>query len=471
MGALDLNGLTVVRAAQAIRTREVSPLELTEAYLDRIARLNPQVNAYVTVTAERARADARRATDELDAGKGRGPLHGVPVALKDLYETAGIRTTGGAKIHADYVPAADCTVARRLRDAGTILLGKLNTHEYAYGVTTTNPHFGATRNPWNLEHIPAGSSGGSGAAIAAGLATATTGTDTGGSIRMPASVCGVVGLKPTYGRVSKAGVIPLSYLFDHAGPITRTVEDAAVMLNVLAGYDPADATSVRTPVDDYTADIDGGVRGLRIGVPRAFFFTQLDDEVAAAVERALEELRRLGAEVRDVEIDGVEPGVGATFGLVLAEAQEIHAQSLRTRPDDFGADVRAILTTPAPDSQTLMLALRARDALTVSTRCALESVDLLVTPTTPIPAARIGEEIVRYGGVEESILLAMIRCTAPFNATGLPALSLPCGFTRAGLPIGLQLVGRSFDERTVLRAGHAYERATEWHARTPPLAG
>jgi aspartyl-tRNA(Asn)/glutamyl-tRNA(Gln) amidotransferase subunit A len=471
MGALDLNGLTVVRAAQAIRTREVSPLELTEAYLDRIARLNPEVNAYITVTAERARADARRATDELAAGKARGPLHGIPVALKDLYETAGIRTTGGAKIHADYVPAADCTVARRLHDAGTILLGKLNTHEYAYGVTTTNPHFGATRNPWNLEHIPAGSSGGSGAAIAAGLATATTGTDTGGSIRMPASVCGVVGLKPTYGRVSKAGVIPLSYLFDHTGPITRTVEDAALMLNVLAGYDPADATSVRTPVDDYTAEIGAGIRGLRIGVPRAYFFAQLDDEVAAAVERALEELRRLGAEVRDIELDGVELGVGATFGLVLTEAQEIHAEALRTRSDDFGADVRAILTTPAPDPQTLMIALRARDALTVSTRCALESVDLLVTPTTPIPAARIGEEIVRYGGVEESILLAMIRCTAPFNATGLPALSIPCGFTRAGLPIGLQLVGRPFDERIVLRAGHAYERATEWHARTPPLAG
>jgi aspartyl-tRNA(Asn)/glutamyl-tRNA(Gln) amidotransferase subunit A len=281
----------------------------------------------------------------------------------------------------------------------------------------------------------------------------------------------VVGLKPTYGRVSKAGVIPLSYLFDHTGPITRTVEDAALMLNVLAGYDPADATSVRTPVDDYTAEIGAGIRGLRIGVPRAYFFAQLDDEVAAAVERALEELRRLGAEVRDIELDGVELGVGATFGLVLTEAQEIHAEALRTRSDDFGADVRAILTTPAPDPQTLMIALRARDALTVSTRCALESVDLLVTPTTPIPAARIGEEIVRYGGVEESILLAMIRCTAPFNATGLPALSIPCGFTRAGLPIGLQLVGRPFDERIVLRAGHAYERATEWHARTPPLAG
>ena len=469
MGELDLNGLTLARAARALRARELSAVELTEAYLSRIEQLNPRVNAYVTVTAERARADARRAADELATGKTRGPLHGIPVALKDLYETAGIRTTGGAKIHADYVPVQDCTVAKRLRDAGTILLGKLNTHEYAYGVTTNNPHFGPTRNPWNLEHIPGGSSGGSGAAIAAGLATATTGTDTGGSIRMPASVCGVVGLKPTYGRVSKAGVLPLSYLFDHAGPITRTVEDAALVLNAIAGYDPADATTVRTPVDDYTAALGASVRGLRIGIPRAYFFAQLDGEVAAAVERAIGELRRLGADVRDVEVVGVEAGMGALFGLVLAEAQEIHAHSLRTRPADFGADVRELLLGAAPDVPSLMVGLRARDTLSASMRCVLESVDLLVTPTTPIVAARIGQETVRCGALEESILGAMIRCTAPFNATGLPALSLPCGFTEAGLPVGLQIVGRPFDEVTVLRVGHAYEQATEWHARAPGI--
>jgi aspartyl-tRNA(Asn)/glutamyl-tRNA(Gln) amidotransferase subunit A len=470
MGDLDLHGLTIARAMQALRTRELSPLELTEVYLDRIAQLDPHVNAYINVTAERARADARRATDELAAGRTRGPLHGIPVALKDLYETAAIRTTAGAKIHADHVPAEDCTVARRLRDAGTILLGKLNTHEYAYGCTTNNPHFGATRNPWNLDHIPGGSSGGSGAAIAAGLATATTGTDTGGSIRIPASICGVVGLKPTYGRVSKAGVLPLSYLFDHAGPVTRTVEDAALVLNAIAGYDPADPSSVRTALDDYSAVLGGSIRGLRIGVPRPYFFERLDDEVASAVERALGELRMLGAEVQDVEIAGVEAGVGAVFGLVLAEAQEIHADVLRTRPGDLGADVRDILSSPTPDTRSLMRALRRRDALCASMRIALESVDLLVTPTTPVVAARIGQETVRYGGVEESILMAMIRCTAPFNATGLPALSQPCGFTRAGLPVGLQLIGRPFDEATVLRAGHAYERATEWHERKAPLA-
>jgi aspartyl-tRNA(Asn)/glutamyl-tRNA(Gln) amidotransferase subunit A len=469
MSDLELCGLTVARAAKALRARELSPLELTEAYLRRIERLNPRVNAYITVTAERALADARRATEELAAGRALGPLHGIPVALKDLYETAGIRTTGGAKILGGHVPAQDCPVARRLREAGSVLLGKLNTHEFAYGVTTDNPHFGPTRNPWDLERIPGGSSGGSGAAIAAGLATATTGTDTGGSIRMPASVCGVVGLKPSYGLVSKAGVLPLSHLFDHAGPITRTVEDAALVLNAIAGYDPADASSVRVPAADFTAALGAGVRGLRVGVPRGYFFERLDDEVAEAVERALGELRRLGAEVRDVAIPGVEAGVAATFALVLAEAQAIHAESLRTRPADFGADVREILSLPAPDASALLRALRTRDELTAAMRGVLESVDVLVTPTTPITAVQIGQGAVRVGRFEEPVLTAMIRCTAPFNATHLPALSLPCGFTRAGLPVGLQIAGRPFDEATVLRAGRAYERATDWHTRTPPI--
>jgi aspartyl-tRNA(Asn)/glutamyl-tRNA(Gln) amidotransferase subunit A len=469
MHDLELCGLSVAAVSKAVFAREFSPLELTDAYLTRIEHLNPRINAYITVTAERARDDAKRATEELAAGRSRGPLHGVPLALKDLYETAGIRTTGGGKIHSDHVPATDCTAARRLRDAGTILLGKLNTHEYAYGVTTTNPHYGPTRNPWNLEHIPGGSSGGSGAAIAAGLATATMGTDTGGSIRMPASVCGVVGLKPTYGRVSKAGVLPLSYLFDHAGPLTRTVEDAALLLNAVAGYDPFDPTTVRTPTQDYTAALRGGLRGLRIGIPRAYFYDRLEDGVASAVEQAIATLRSHGADVRDVTIPGVAEGVGALFDLVLAEAQEIHAEAMRMRPADFGADVRGLLASPPPDGAALMLGLRARDALCVSMRSALESVDLLVTPTTPIVAARIGAETVRYGGLDESILSAMIRCTAPFNATGLPALSIPCGFTGAGLPVGLQIVGRSFDEATVLRAGHAYEQATQWHLRKPVL--
>ncbi len=471
MQATDLSGLTIARAAELIRSRAVSPVELTAEYLARIERLNPSINAYVTVTAERARADARRAADEIAAGNYRGPLHGVPIALKDLYDTAGIETAGGAKFLRGRVPQRDSTPARKLREAGSVLLGKLNTHELAYGVTTNNPHFGATHNPWKLDHIPGGSSGGSGAAIAAGMAVATLGTDTGGSIRIPASLCGCVGLKPTYGRASKAGVLPLSYLLDHPGPIVQTVEDAAIVLNVIAGYDPEDATTVRIPVEDYTAKLRGGVQGLRVGVLRSYFFDRLDNEVRASVEAAIETLRSLGVEVREVEIPDIQEVIASLFGIVLVEAQAIHAEPLSTRPGDFGPDVGAILSQPTPPTAAVAASLRAKDALTVTMRRELEAVDLLLTPTTPLPAIPIGQETVHYGGAEDPAIVAFVRCTGPFNASGLPALSLPCGFTAGGLPIGLQLVGRPFDEATVLRAGHAYEQATEWHLKRPALTG
>ncbi len=469
MGDIELCGLTLGAASRALQGGDLSPLELTRAYLDRIDAHDPALNAYITVTADRALSDARRATDELVAGRSRGALHGIPIALKDLYETAGILTTGGAKIHADYIPAGDCTVARRLAEAGTILLGKLNTHEYAYGVTTNNPHFGPTRNPWDLDRIPGGSSGGSGAATAAGLAAATLGSDTGGSIRIPASLCGVVGLKPTYGRVSKQGVLPLSYLLDHVGPITRSVEDAALVLGAIAGYDPQDPATVSLSIADYTAGFADGLAGLRIGVPRRYFFDRLDDEVEASVERAIAELRALGADIRDVDIPGIDHALESVFGIVLAEAREIHAEALRTRPGDFGPDLQAILGSPSPDTPALMAALRARDALRVAVREVFEEVDLLVTATTPVAATEIGQEVVTYGGAEEPVLSALIRCTAPFNGTGSPALSLPCGFTSGGLPVGLQIAGREFDEATVLRAGFAYEQATAWHRAVPPL--
>jgi aspartyl-tRNA(Asn)/glutamyl-tRNA(Gln) amidotransferase subunit A len=467
MPEINLANLSIAAAGRALRAGEYSPLELTEAYLQRIERLNPTINAYITITAERALEDAQRATAEMAAGKLRGPLHGIPIAHKDLYETAGIRTTAGAKIHAQHVPTNDCTVARKLREAGSILLGKLNTHEYAYGVTTDNPHFGATRNPWDLDCSPAGSSGGSGAAIAAGMACAATGSDTGGSIRMPASVCGVVGLKPTYGRVSKAGVLPLSYRFDHAGPLTRTVEDAALMLNAIAGYDPLDANSVRIPVEDFTSALAMGVRGLRVGVVRNYFFDQLEDGVGAAIEQAIAELQRLGAIISEIHIDSIPEGLGGLFNFMHVEAQQIHARSVATRPQDFGEDVLALLALFTPTVEDVMTGLRGSDALTVAMATALDKVDILLTPTTPVTAVRIGQDSVRYGGLQESVTAAMVRCTAPFNATHLPALSLPCGFNQAGHPIGLQLAGRSFDEATVLRVGHAYEQATGWHLRAP----
>lgn len=465
----ELCGLTITEASRALHAKEFSCTELTQAYLDRIEALDPTINAYITITAERALNDARQLSNEMFEAKSRGPLHGIPIGLKDLYETAGIRTTGGSKIHENHIPQIDCTVAKKLRNAGTVLLGKLNTHEYAYGVTTNNPHYGATRNPWNLDHIPGGSSGGSGAAIAAGLATATMGTDTGGSVRMPASLCGAVGLKATYGRVSKAGVMPLSYLFDHAGPITRSVADAGLILNAISGYDPLDPSSVRTPVADYSVKSTQDLRGLRIGVPRGYFFDQLDTEVAVAIDNAIASLSALGADVINIDISGMDEAVASLSAVGLAEAQEIHANALRDRAEDFGADVQQILSLPSPDSTNVIQALRTRDASAIAIAQAFEKVDLLVTPSTPIVAAKIGQESVSYGTVVEPIMMAMIRCTAPFNVSGHPALSLPCGFTSLGLPIGLQIVGQMFDEVTVLRAGNAYEQAAQWYKRTPQL--
>ncbi len=467
MDPVDVSTPTVAHAAALIRGRNVSPVELTEAYLERIKQLNPRLNAYITVTAARAMADARRATEEIAAGHHRGPLHGVPIAFKDLFDTAGIRTAGGAKIFANRVPTTDATVARKLREAGSVLLAKLNTHELACGVTTNNPHFGPTRNPWNPAYIPGGSSGGSGAASAAGLAVATLGTDTGGSIRIPASLCGAVGLQPTYDRVSKAGILPLSWLCDHAGPLTRTVEDAALVLRAIAGYDPADFSTVPMPVDDYMAPLAGGVHGLRVGVPRGYFYERVDDEVRAPVEAALDVLRRLCATIREVTRSSAATLQTAGGTILLAEVKDIYAERFRERPEAFGADVAAYLSQEAGDAVTMAGALRECHPGIEEARRVLEEADVLVTPTTPIPAQPIGQEVVTYGRITEPLLGALIRCTAPFNRTQLPALSVPCGLTAAGLPLGLQIVGRPFDEVTVLRVGHAYEQATQWHTRRP----
>ncbi len=461
----ELTELTVAEAGERIRAREVSPVELTEAYLGRIERLNPAVNAYVTVTAERAREDARRAADEITAGGYRGPLHGIPIGLKDLYGTEGIRTTAGSIIYKDNVPAQDCTVARKLREAGSVLLGKTNTHEFAWGTTTNNPHFGATHNPWDLDRIPGGSSGGSGAAIAAGMAAGTLGTDTGGSIRIPAALCGCVGLKPTFGRVSKAGVVPMSWQFDHPGPIVQTVEDAAIMLGVIAGYDPSDFATVPVPVPDYTAALRDGIKGLRVGVPRSLFFGLLDDEVRAAVDAAIEVLRGLGAEVRDVEPGVTRELVGEAWTLVVAESQEYHAKDFASRREDFGRDLQAVLSQPLPSAVGISRAYRASYEVKELFRRVLEDVDVLVTPTTMRSASIIGEETVLVGDTELTTGGAFASLTMPFNIAGLPALALPCGFDAAGLPLSLQIVGRPFDEATVLRAGYAYEQATEWHTR------
>ncbi|HEX6031649.1 MAG TPA: amidase [Tepidiformaceae bacterium] len=466
MQTLELTSMPISEAAERIRAREVSPVELTEAYLRRIERLNPHINAYVVVTPERAMEDARRAEAEIAAGDYKGALHGIPIALKDLYETAGIRTSGGCRAYEDNVPAEDCTVARKLREAGSVLLGKTNTHELAYGTTTNNHWYGPTRNPWAYDRIPGGSSGGSGAATVADLAAATMGTDTGGSIRIPAALCGVVGMKPTYGRVSKAGVLPMSWQLDHAGPLAKTVRDAAIMLEAVEGYDPRDGNSVRVGSVDYSNAFETDLSGVVVGVPRSYFFELLDDEVRAAVEAALATLRGLGAEVRDLALESFQDTFRVAFDMVRTEAIEFHAKRLESNPDGFSPELRAILQHPISGT-AYAEAQRAMYDYRAAVRTALEDVSVLVAPTTRAPAALIGQDTVDVAGVQLPIALVMAGLTSPFNVAGTPAMSVPCGFSSGGLPIGMQIVGRPFDEWNVFRVGHAYEQATGWHTRRP----
>jgi aspartyl-tRNA(Asn)/glutamyl-tRNA(Gln) amidotransferase subunit A len=465
----DPASLTIAEAARAIQRRELAPTELTRACLDRIARLNPRLNAFVLVTAERALADAARAEEELRAGIYRGPLHGIPVGLKDLYDTAGIETAAGSAVLRGRIPERDAAAAAMLREAGAVLLGKTNTHEFAWGTTTNNPHTGPTRNPWDPGRIPGGSSGGSGAAVAARLAPGTLGTDTGGSIRIPAALCGCVGLKPTFGRVSRAGIIPMSWQFDHAGPIARTVEDAAILLQAIAGYDPDDFATVSVPVPDYRAALVPDIRGLRIGVPRDQFFGLLDPEVLVAVEEALELFRSLGATVEDVDSGFTREQVISAWRLVNVEGRLYHAPYLEQHPEAYSEELRNILLQPLPEPLDLATAYLDSYRIKEGVRRVFQSVDLLAAPTTMRPASRIGEDPVEVEGVRLSTGAAFASLTMPFNLAGVPAINIPCGFSSEGLPIGLQLAARPFDEPTLLRAAFAYECATDWHRREPPL--
>ena len=460
MTITDLSNLTLSDAAAAIRAGELSPVEVTDFYLARIERLNPVLNAFITITADEAQAAARAAQD----GSGPdGPLRGVPLALKDLFDTADVRTTGGAKFFHDRLPSRDATVVARLKAAGAIMLGKLNMHEFAYGVSNDNPHYGACRNPWNLDRIPGGSSGGSGAAVAAGMCLGSLGSDTGGSIRIPSSLCGITGLKPTYGRVSRAGVIPLSWSMDHVGPMAGTVRDCALLLGVIAGYDPDDPASADVPAPDYDATLDGGVRGLRVGLPHRLFYDHLDDEVQAAVERAAATLREEGAEVRDVTIERIELANVAGSTILFSEASAYHEQRLRERPEDYGEDVRERLLIGAFYPATAYVnAQRIRTLVRAAFLDTLSAVDVLLAPATQRTAPPIA-------GFTADTRAGLTRLTTPINLAGLPALALPCGFDSAGLPIGMQLIGRPFDEALLLRAGQAYQRVTDWHTRRPAL--
>jgi aspartyl-tRNA(Asn)/glutamyl-tRNA(Gln) amidotransferase subunit A len=455
----DLLALSLQALAGEIRARRVSPLEAAEACLRRIAERDPELNSFLTVTAEAALAQSRELTAELAAGRCRGPLHGVPLALKDLFLTAGVRTTAGSAILRDWVPDRDAAVVRRLRAAGAVFLGKLNMHEFAFGITSENPHYGASRNPHDPERITGGSSGGSAAAVAAGLCYGSFGTDTAGSIRCPAALCGVVGLKPTYGRVSRDGVLPLSWSMDHVGPLARTVADAALLLETVAGPDPADPTSARRAVPLYARALEEGVKGMRLGVPREHFWHPIDPAVEARVRAAIGALEGDGALVEEVSLPCLEYAWAAYSLVKDAEAAAYHRPTLRTRAADYGRDVRLrLLAAQFLNGADVVDGRRAQRLATREFLACLEQVDALLAPAVPITAPRIGQAEVEVAGVTGPPRPFLLRNTFPFNFTGLPAVTVPCGLAN-GLPVGLQIAGRPWEEVLVLRIARAWERA------------
>jgi aspartyl-tRNA(Asn)/glutamyl-tRNA(Gln) amidotransferase subunit A len=449
-------------AAEMLRSRRVSSVELTRACIAIIERRDAELVAFITRTADTALADAARADEELARGTHRGPLHGIPIALKDLYDVAGVRTTAGSRVFGDSVATKDSAVAERLRAGGAVSLGKTNLHELAFGVTNQNPHYGAAKNPWDPARIPGGSSGGSAIAVATGMCFLSPGSDTGGSIRIPAALCGIAGLKPTYGRVSLRGAVPLSWTLDHAGPLARTVRDVALAFAVLVGYDEADPVSADVPVDQYLQGLDDGVRGLRVLVPAEHFFDDVDPEVERAVRAAATTLASLGAELRTGSLPHTAQLRATQRAIISVDAATFHRENVAARAAAIGADVLERLRTGATISATeYAQARRDRDIIRRDWSRILNDVDIILTPTTPVAApSREGQDA----------LAAAARLTAntsPFNLTGLPAISIPCGFTSGGLPIGLQLAAGPWRERVLLRAAQAYESATTWHKRHP----
>jgi len=458
---------TIAEAAAQLRRGKISPVELAEAALARIGDLNPRLNAFITVTAERALREARAAEREMRRGKFRGLLHGIPLTLKDNISTSGVRTTAGSKILKDFVPRADARVAQKLAATGAVLLGKTNLHEFAYGITTENPHYGPARNPWNTECIPGGSSGGSAAALAAGIGFASVGTDTGGSIRIPAALCGIVGLKPTFGLVSCDGIIPLAVTLDHAGPLARCVADAAIVLDAIC---ECDARTPRFYRELMRAEKKRARGKFRLGWPRDYFFERVDDEVKTALERAARQFEKLGARIEEISLPKIGDSVEPSTQIALAEALEYHEGQgyYPARANEYGEDVQKRLEMgSAVRAVDYLRAQRARERVREDFRQAFAKVDAILAPATPIAAPRIGEGSTMVGGESQSVRGALVRMNRPANFTGFPVISIPCGFTSSGLPIGMALHGPQRGEAKLFQIASAYERETEWHLRHP----
>ena len=467
MATNELCFLSIAQLADQIKKRTVSPVEITQAYLDRIQTVDAKLNSYISVTAEQALQEAKLAEAQISNNAYLGPLHGVPLAHKDIIATKGTKTTCASKVLRDHVPDYDATVIERLRAAGSVLLGKLNMNEFA--TITPSPFFGRVNNPWNLAHNPGGSSSGSGAAVATDLCAGALGTDTGGSIRIPAAFCGIVGLKATHGRISLYGVTPLAWSLDHIGPMTKTVTDAALMLQALAGYDPHDLVSSDTPVPNYTAKLNSEIKGLRLGIPTRFFPQYTDPEVQDAFTLAVKVLESLGATIEEVTLPDLEDAWSIAQVLINGEANVWHEPYLQTQAEDYAPQVRKFLERGTSTLATdYVRAQRTKAQLRLDMLAVFADLDALLTPGELIPPPPHEARSALIHGEEVSLMAALISATCPFNLTGQPALTVPCGFTASGLPLALQIVGKPFDEVTVLQIGQAYEEHTAWHEKQPP---
>ena len=465
-GAPALMSLTQV--AKAIAEKRLSSREVTQSCLDRIAQWQPKLNAFMAIEADDALQAADRADAALAKGDATGALHGVPLAHKDMYYDKGKVVTCGSKIRRDFVATTTSTALQRLKDAGTVRLGSLQMVEFAYGPTGHNPHYGAVRNPWNTDHITGGSSSGSGSAVAARLTFAALGSDTGGSIRMPAHFCGVTGLKTTVGLVSRAGAMPLSWTLDTVGPLAQTAEDCALLTGLMAGADPDDPTASDLPVPDYVAATKRPVKGLRIGVPTAFYVDDLDAEVARVLDETLAVLKREGAEIVKVELPDQRQLTAACQFVLATEAAALHKRWMIERPQDYGAQVLMRLQNGlAIPAVSYLEAMRWRGPALSAYLAAVAGTDAVIAPVAPMPAATIAESDVGNSPDAEAVIQRITRFTRPINYLGLPSLSIPAGFTGSGLPIGMQLIGRAFDEAMILRIGAAFQRATDFHSRVP----
>ncbi|HYB10322.1 MAG TPA: amidase [Alphaproteobacteria bacterium] len=456
---------TIAEAAKLFAARKLSPVELTKSCLARIERLNGKLSAFISVTAERALVEAKAAESALMAGKSKGALHGIPIAHKDIYCTKGLATTAHSKVLADHIPTEDAVTVVKLAEAGIVMLGKLATHEFAWGGPSFDLPWPPARNPWNPKHFTGGSSSGTGAAVAAGLILGGTGSDTGGSIRLPAAYCGVAGIKPTYGLCSRRGILPLAYSLDHAGPLAWTVEDCAILLQAMAGHDPSDPASADVPIPDFRAEIETPIKGLRIGFVRHFHETDnpSNDSVKKSLEGAADTFRRLGAEVQDATLAPLEDWHSCGMLIMMTEAYTLHEPWLKSRPQDYGEFMRDRLSLGAfVTAADYIQAQRMRRELCAHFTEKMRSFDLLLSAATPFEAPLI-DDMTKMSSFERPSL------TFPFNVTGTPTLALRCGFTDAGLPLGMQLSGRPFEDALVLRAGHAYEKATNWSKRRPAI--